>query len=1274
MKKAEARSSRMCCKGFLAFVLAVAMALGCWPTAALQALADEVEVVEEETDSAATVRQDEAVVEEVQPNEGQADDADAATAAIVPQYDGTLPDNYQRAEDCEILPAPWGGGNVDPFYDIYHGNDQVTTYDVTNVTSSDPHIVMVQQGEDGWNYWGNALGTATLTVEYTDKGVAGSYTFDVSVKEEIYTADAYPVKHQHFFVPGQDDVEIYADVRHCWVSDYGTEHAEYHEQQVVDGIEWTAGANNRFSTNESITQHPGDNTRVTVAFRNVANEEERAELMASDEYFTACLKVDGGEVASFTTWFRPCDRVSTILPGVLDDGNYSGVQSNLQVGETRTYDLVTEEYRLVEPDDNHPGYGVVHKTITKADNDLAYSLASVDEELFNCTVDDEAQQFTVKRVGVGDGMFFVRATWTDEEGNAQENRRGYGVFNLRYITRFNDSGTDRLFSDSDLTLTMDMDHFGGLNTNDIRYEFHVGDYVDDEGTFENYEGCFDVANNAQSVTLKGAKLAEAGHDHVKVWAEAYIEDDGERVWLCRSEEDLEFEVCEPQEPDYRTWEWAHDYTRLADDGIWLDASWQGYVNTAAHPDVEFGYRITGLEVVENNPWDEGQEVLELEDRGTGWQINTKNHGDAKLRATYELFEGEGATQTEEFWVRVTEDYYEVSAYADAYKANDWYRVLPGDTVKLVGTGTRQGKSDHFDTYYCKWEVEGNDEWIESLTEDENDPTVAYLKFKSMPSDANEEYRVRAILFVDGTNDEDEVARSEELNIVVQSGYIKLTPLPKQIENLDVGKSVTVTPEATFITQQNRDGERATIINPEWGRYVDDQGTWERWDENVLDIVDNGDGSFTITRIGPGDTNVCLRCDWEAGEHAQGYKDCWYHFDEKNSDIRFAGDEGSFDGGGTFWVHSDWQTEVRVDTSELGDLANSLYLTVGYHDGDDTWTSEGIPADFYTMGSDGKSVIIDGAAIARYNAAHPDDGFGGVNVRAELRVNDHVISQNECWVELLDACHHDAHAWWKLTWTPATCEAGGLEHWLCFRCGEYRQVASDPLGHSLTKVAAKAATLTAAGNSEYYHCTRCGKLFADAAATKQIVQADTVKPKLVNIGGATITGLSNKVYNGKSQQLAPTVKLGATTLRLGTDYSVAYSKDTTNVGTVTVTVTGRGAYGGTKTGTYAITKAASTMTVKAISKNVKLASVKKKAQKVSGAITVQKANGTVSYALDASTTKAKKTQKFKISSKGAITVPKSTAKGVYKLKVNVTCAGDNNHSGTTKQVTVKVSVK
>ena len=85
-------------------------------------------------------------------------------------------------------------------------------------------------------------------------------------------------------------------------------------------------------------------------------------------------------------------------------------------------------------------------------------------------------------------------------------------------------------------------------------------------------------------------------------------------------------------------------------------------------------------------------------------------------------------------------------------------------------------------------------------------------------------------------------------------------------------------------------------------------------------------------------------------------------------------------------------------------------------------------------------------------------------------------------------------------------------------------------------------------------------------------------------GVQVGTLNDVVYNGQSQIQIPTVKTKeGTALTKGTDYTVSYSNDTKNVGTVTVTITGIGNYKGSVTRTYKITPATVIVTTPTASK-------------------------------------------------------------------------------------------
>ena len=172
----------------------------------------------------------------------------------------------------------------------------------------------------------------------------------------------------------------------------------------------------------------------------------------------------------------------------------------------------------------------------------------------------------------------------------------------------------------------------------------------------------------------------------------------------------------------------------------------------------------------------------------------------------------------------------------------------------------------------------------------------------------------------------------------------------------------------------------------------------------------------------------------------------------------------------------------------------------------------------------------------------------------------------------------------------------------------------------------------------------------------------------SIAGAKVEA-AGQTYNGKAQTPAPTVTLNGKTLKDGTDYSATY-KDNTNAGTATVTVTGKGNYVGTATGTFTINKAANTLKASAKKATVKFKTVKKKKVTVAAkkVVAVSKAQGKVTYK------KVSGNKKITVAKSGKVTVKKKTKKGTYKIKVKVTAAGNANYKAGSKNVTFKIVVK
>ena len=89
----------------------------------------------------------------------------------------------------------------------------------------------------------------------------------------------------------------------------------------------------------------------------------------------------------------------------------------------------------------------------------------------------------------------------------------------------------------------------------------------------------------------------------------------------------------------------------------------------------------------------------------------------------------------------------------------------------------------------------------------------------------------------------------------------------------------------------------------------------------------------------------------------------------------------------------------------------------------------------------------------------------------------------------------------------------------------------------------------------------------------------ITPKSINTQEITVTKPADSKYDGNVHENKPEVKdtkTGATLVE-GTDYTLSYKGDTTNAGTVTVTITGAGNYTGSHNVEYQITKRNVTLT-------------------------------------------------------------------------------------------------
>ena len=93
---------------------------------------------------------------------------------------------------------------------------------------------------------------------------------------------------------------------------------------------------------------------------------------------------------------------------------------------------------------------------------------------------------------------------------------------------------------------------------------------------------------------------------------------------------------------------------------------------------------------------------------------------------------------------------------------------------------------------------------------------------------------------------------------------------------------------------------------------------------------------------------------------------------------------------------------------------------------------------------------------------------------------------------------------------------------------------------------------------------------DKVLVKTRVGKLVITPKSINTQEITVTKPADSKYDGNEHKNKPTVKDGEKVLVENTDYTLSYSEDVINAGTVTVTITGAGNYSQVTTVDYQIT--------------------------------------------------------------------------------------------------------
>lgn len=177
------------------------------------------------------------------------------------------------------------------------------------------------------------------------------------------------------------------------------------------------------------------------------------------------------------------------------------------------------------------------------------------------------------------------------------------------------------------------------------------------------------------------------------------------------------------------------------------------------------------------------------------------------------------------------------------------------------------------------------------------------------------------------------------------------------------------------------------------------------------------------------------------------------------------------------------------------------------------------------------------------------------------------------------------------------------------------------------------------------------VFGTAALTEANKAEEPAEPEKVSIETAKVTGIKDVAYTGKALTQKLTVTVDGKKLVEKKDYTVTY-KNNTKVGTATVTIKGCGAYEGTVTKTFKITKAVQKIKVATTSYTKCYGD---KAFELKGV----KGEGKLTYS---SSDKKVAT----VSEKGKVTI-----KGYGKAVITVKAAGNDRYSSAKAEIKIKV---
>ncbi len=358
-----------------------------------------------------------------------------------------------------------------------------------------------------------------------------------------------------------------------------------------------------------------------------------------------------------------------------------------------------------------------------------------------------------------------------------------------------------------------------------------------------------------------------------------------------------------------------------------------------------------------------------------WYYEGLNYGGATLRVTYT--DPFGVAQSYTFDVIVDSDVYEL----DAWVEDGSFNALPGATKQLGAWGIhkRQDQPDTQEGLTYQWSIVDGQEFA-TIEGQGEDATLSLKPYEGDDPFWQEHVQVQVTLFDGGT----EVARYDDLHVTVAALYGEIWP--RVLDRLNVGESVTITPELRSYAIEHLDtGGYITLPTKDGFRC-------DGYDNEALSVTDNGDGSLTIKRLAPWGTYLPLECTWVNPEGEDvGFSDGIFLFD-LNFDMWLDYEHDD--------VYSDGSLDLTIGSNGLEGADYTLEVTVGDWEGDGWACTYAEGSDFTVQDN---TITLDGKKLR-------DAGAENIRVLVRAMAGDIELCQTDAWVTVQDAYEDYDRPW------------------------------------------------------------------------------------------------------------------------------------------------------------------------------------------------------------------------------------------------------------------------